>query len=115
MPKDVGQLRVGELARRVSVTPGLLRAWETRYGLTQPVRPRGGFRLYTAADAARVERMRQGLDEGLSPPEAAHAALEDEPPSEGLLEDTAARLLATIRRYESRRPLAGITSDPDHV
>ena len=100
MAADPGQLRIGEFARRVGVTPELLRAWESRYGLMRPVRSPGGFRLYTAADAARVERMRRGLDEGLSAAEAARAALEDERPSEGLLEDAAARLLAAIRRYD---------------
>ena len=98
--EDPGQLRIGEFARRVGVAPELLRAWESRYGLTRPVRSSGGFRLYTAADAARVERMRRGLDAGLSAAEAARAALEDERPSDGLLEDAAARLLTAIRRYD---------------
>jgi len=44
--------------------------------------------------------MRRGLDEGLSAAEAAHAALDDQLPSEGHLEDSAARLLAAIRRYD---------------
>ena len=100
MAADPGQLRIGEFARRVGVTPELLRAWESRYGLTRPVRSPGGFRLYTAADATRVERMRRGLDQGLSAAEAARAALADERPSEGLLEDAAARLLAAICRYD---------------
>src|SRR5512142_1656324 len=100
MARDFGQLRIGEFARRVGVTPELLRAWESRYGLTQPVRSPGGFRLYSAADAARVERMRRGLDEGLSAAEAARAALDDERPSEGLLDDAGVRLLAAIRRYD---------------
>ena len=100
MATESGQLRIGEFARRVGVTPELLRAWESRYGLTRPVRSPGGFRLYTAADAARVERMRRGLEQGLSAAEAARAALEDERPSEGLLEDLAARLLAAIGRYD---------------
>ena len=98
MATDSGQLRIGEFARRVGVTPELLRAWESRYGLTRPVRSPGGFRLYTAADAARVERMRRGLEQGLSAAEAARAALEVERPSEGMLEDLAARLLAAIGR-----------------
>src|SRR3954468_8566966 len=100
MTTDSGQLRIGEFARRVGVTPELLRAWESRYGLTRPVRSAGGFRLYTTADAARVERMRRGLDQGLSAAEAAHAALEDERPSEGMLEGLAARLLTAIGRYD---------------
>ena len=100
MAADPGQLRIGEFARRVGVTPELLRAWESRYGLTRPVRSPGGFRLYTAADATRVERMRRGLDQGLSAAEAARVALADERPSEGLLEDAAARLLGAICRYD---------------
>jgi len=100
MATDPGQLRIGEFARRVGVTPELLRAWESRYGLTRPVRSAGGFRLYTAADAARVERMQRGLEQGLSAAEAARAALEDERPSQGLLEHLAARLLAAIGRYD---------------
>ena len=100
MTADPGQLRIGEFARRVGVSPELLRAWETRYGLMRPVRSPGGLRLYTAADAARVKRMRRGLAEGLSAAEAARAALEDERPSDGLLDDAAARLLAAILRYD---------------
>jgi DNA-binding transcriptional MerR regulator len=97
---DSARLRIGEFARRVGVPPELLRAWETRYGLMQPRRSAGGFRLYSETDIARVERMRQGLDDGLSAAEAARAALEDERPSDGVLDELAARLLAAIRRYD---------------
>lgn len=100
MPAGPGPLRIGEFARRVGVNPELLRAWERRYGLLQPVRSPGGFRLYTDDDAERVARMRRALDEGLSAAEAARAALERGQSSEGLLEDAAARLLAAIERYD---------------
>ncbi len=109
MAADSGHLRIGEFARRVGVTPELLRAWESRYGLMRPVRSAGGFRLYTADDAARVERMRRGLDQGLSAAEAARAALDEGRPSEGLLEDAASRLLAAIRGYDE--PVAGAVLD----
>ncbi len=95
-----GPLRIGEFARRVGVSPELLRAWERRYGLLQPVRSSGGFRLYTDEDAERVAHMRRALNEGLSAAEAARAALERGQPSKGLLEDAAARLLAAIERYD---------------
>src|ERR1700761_6348255 len=98
MSTDPGQLRIGEFARRVGVTPELLRAWESRYGLTRPARSPGGFRLYTAADAARVERMQRGLEEGMSAAEAARAALEDQRPSDGMLDDLVARLLSAFAR-----------------
>ncbi|MGA2929466.1 MAG: MerR family transcriptional regulator [Solirubrobacteraceae bacterium] len=100
MATGPGPLRIGEFARRVGVTPELLRAWEQRYELLQPVRSPGGFRLYTDQDAERVARMRHALNEGLSAAEAARAALARGQPSEGLLQDAAARLLTAIERYD---------------
>jgi DNA-binding transcriptional MerR regulator len=93
-------LRIGEFARRVGVSAAVLRAWERRYGLLEPVRSPGGFRLYTVQDAERVGRMQQGLDQGLSAAEAARAARASPRPSEGLLEDAAERLLAASRAYD---------------
>ena len=71
-----GHLRIGELSRRVGVSPELLRAWEGRYGLLQPTRSAGGFRLYSDVDEDRIRRMRAYQDEGLSAAEAARLALE---------------------------------------
>jgi methanogenic corrinoid protein MtbC1 len=53
-----------------------LRAWESRYGLLQPERSAGGFRLYSEADVLRVRRMQANLTSGLSAAEAARAVLE---------------------------------------
>ncbi|HEY6052332.1 MAG TPA: B12-binding domain-containing protein [Gaiellaceae bacterium] len=101
MSTDVGALQIGEFARRVGVSPELLRAWERRYGLLQPVRSEGGFRLYTSDDAARVSRMKAALDEGLSAAEAARRALATQTtPTEGLLDDARERFLAAVRRYD---------------
>ena len=93
-------LRIGEFARRVGVSAAVLRAWERRYGLLEPVRSPGGFRLYSTEDAERVGRMQQGLDQGLSAAQAAHAARASARPSEGLLDDAAERLLAAIHAYD---------------
>src|SRR6478735_6335207 len=71
MLTEAGALRIGEFARRVGVSPELLRAWERRYNLLEPIRSNGGFRLYTPEDAERVARMQRGLAEGLSAAEAA--------------------------------------------
>ncbi len=68
-------LRIGELSRRLVVSDHVLRAWESRYGLLQPVRSAGGFRLYSEADARRVGRMQAHLARGLSAAEAARAVL----------------------------------------
>jgi DNA-binding transcriptional MerR regulator len=72
-PVEAG-MRIGELSRRTGVSPELLRAWEQRYGLLQPHRSPGGFRLYSADDEARVRRTTALIAEGLSAAEAARAA-----------------------------------------
>jgi len=77
LPGDGPLLRIGELSRRLGVSDHLLRAWENRYGLLQPVRSLGGFRLYSEADESRVRRMQAYLADGLSAAEAARAALAD--------------------------------------
>ena len=76
-PDPPAVLRIGELSRRLGISDHVLRAWERRYGLLQPVRSAGGFRLYSEADEARVRRMQAFIAEGLSPAEAARAALAD--------------------------------------
>ena len=75
---DPAVLRIGELARRVGVSQDLLRAWERRYGLLEPVRSPGGFRLYSKADEQRVRRMQAHLALGLAAAQAARAALDEE-------------------------------------
>ena len=67
-------IRIGELAKRAGVSPELLRAWERRYGLLAPARSDGGFRLYAVEDVARIRRMRELIDGGVSAAEAAAIA-----------------------------------------
>jgi DNA-binding transcriptional MerR regulator len=67
-------LRIGELSRRVGVSPELLRAWERRYGLLEPARTDGGLRLYSVGDVRRVRAMQAHLQSGLSAAEAARLA-----------------------------------------
>jgi MerR family transcriptional regulator, light-induced transcriptional regulator len=100
MSVEVGALRIGEFARRVGVSPELLRAWERRYGLLQPIRTEGGFRLYTAEDAERVASMKRALDEGLSAAEAAESALAQGRSTEPALDGERQRLLGASRAYD---------------
>jgi MerR family transcriptional regulator, light-induced transcriptional regulator len=78
LPEDRPLLRIGELSRRLEVSDYTLRAWESRYGLLQPVRSAGGFRLYSEADASRIRRMQAYLADGLSASEAARAVLRED-------------------------------------
>jgi DNA-binding transcriptional MerR regulator len=80
---ESAHLRIGALSRRVGVSPELLRAWEQRYGLLQPVRSAGGFRLYSTADEDRVRLMRRHLAAGVSAAQAARLALTEAAPDRG--------------------------------
>jgi len=82
-PESSPLLRIGELSRRLGVSDHVLRAWEGRYGLLQPVRSAGGFRLYSEADALRVRRMQAHLADGLSAAEAARAVLRQDSRADG--------------------------------
>jgi DNA-binding transcriptional MerR regulator len=103
-----GFLRIGELAKRTGVSPELLRAWEQRYGLLQPARTAGGFRLYSAADEARVQRMQRLVSGGLAAAQAAHLILSREPvpgtasASATILEDAAGNLVASLDRLDEQ-------------
>lgn len=75
MEPGSAMLRIGELSRRLGVSAHVLRAWERRYGLLQPERSSGGYRLYSEADEHRVRVMQAHLARGLSAAEAARATL----------------------------------------
>lgn len=98
-----GYLRIGELARRTGVSPEVLRAWEHRYGLLQPERTPGGFRLYTDLDERRVRRVKELIESGVSAGEAARRALEPAGTGETgatLLDDLAGDLAASLDRFD---------------
>ena len=84
-----GYIRIGELSRRTGVSPELLRAWERRYGLFEPDRSPGRFRLYSDADVSRVESMRRQIAEGLSAAEASRRVLGTVSPGDGARGDGA--------------------------
>jgi DNA-binding transcriptional MerR regulator len=73
-PEPPAGLRIGELSRRVGVSPAVLRAWERRYGVLRPERSRSGQRLYSEADERRVRRVLELIARGYSPAVAARLA-----------------------------------------
>src|SRR6266480_1412780 len=64
-------LNIAALAQRTGVAPDTLRKWEQRYQILQPTRTTGGQRRYSERDVARVEWLRQRLQEGYRIGEAA--------------------------------------------
>jgi DNA-binding transcriptional MerR regulator len=109
-----GYLRIGELAKRTGVSPELLRAWEQRYGLLQPTRTAGGFRLYGAGDEARIRRMQGLVSGGLAAAQAARLILSGEAAprtvsaSATILDEEAANLTASLDRLDEQAASAAL-------
>lgn len=104
MADERGYLRIGELARRTGTSPELLRAWERRYGLLDPSRSEGGFRLYSDDDEARILAVKRLIADGLSASEAARAALGGETISDveagSIVEELAGDLRSALDRFD---------------
>ena len=97
---------IGELSRRVELSPEVLRAWERRYGVLRPARTDGGLRLYSAADEQRARSMTELLAQGVSAAEAARLVLAGEPAATvdaGLepLEQDRKRLAAAFEAFDA--------------
>lgn len=81
------------VAKLTGLSPELLRAWERRYGVVEPIRTPGGTRRYRASDLARLQLVKSAVDAGhrigriahLDAAELSKLAEETPPPSaEGL-------------------------------
>lgn len=110
-----GYIRIGELGRRTGVSPELLRAWERRYGLFEPDRSPGRFRLYSDADVSRVEAMQAQIADGLSAAEAARRVLGMSEPSRGsrrdvgpAIDEPRAELRAALEAFDDAAAHAAI-------
>jgi MerR family transcriptional regulator, light-induced transcriptional regulator len=106
-PSGAGPYRIQIAAELSGVLPATLRAWERRYGVPIPRRTASAYRLYTPDDVALVRRMRELIDGGVSPSEAARTVLAsriaNDATPEGVdgLELARARLLAATERYDA--------------
>ena len=100
MIETEGFLRIGELSQRTGVSPELLRAWQRRYGLLEPARSPGGFRLYTPDDEARVRRMKDHLARGVAAAEAARLAIVPEEPANGSLTSLREELRIALEAFD---------------
>jgi methanogenic corrinoid protein MtbC1 len=76
-------------ALRSGVAVSTIRAWERRYGVVEPARTDGGYRLYDEDSIARLRAMRALIEAGWSAAQAAQAVVAAPPPA---LETVAAPL-----------------------
>jgi DNA-binding transcriptional MerR regulator len=62
-------------ARLTGLSPELLRAWERRHGVVEPLRTPGGTRRYSAADLERLRLVKAAVDAGNRIGQVAHLEL----------------------------------------
>jgi DNA-binding transcriptional MerR regulator len=68
---------VKRAAELTGVAPDTLRAWERRYGVVEPQRSQGGYRLYDDQALRRLAAMKALVDAGWSTAQAARRVLDD--------------------------------------
>lgn len=73
----LGVYTVGRTSQLTGVPRETLRKWEQRYGVVEPVRSEGNYRLYDDESVRRLAVMRDLVDSGWAPREAARKVLED--------------------------------------
>ncbi|CAN5906505.1 cobalamin-dependent protein [soil metagenome] len=103
-----GPFRIQVAAAMCGIPATTLRAWERRYGVPSPRRTASAYRLYTMADVELLEQMRDLVQGGISPAEAARVVLSavpttagDEPaPIDGLAL-ARERILVATQRWEA--------------
>lgn len=74
-------LKIGEVARRVGVSPHTLRAWQRRHGVMPSAVTDGGQRRYSDADVSRLLQIRRLVQNGLSVQAAVDATGTPPPPA----------------------------------
>src|SRR5436190_10712877 len=82
------------------MSPELLRAWETRYGIPVPERTAGGLRVYTDVELERVRAMRDLVGGGMAPAEAADAVGRTAPVAAGALDPLADELRERLVAFD---------------
>ncbi len=100
-------------ARLTGLSPDLLRAWESRYGVVKPLRTAGGTRRYRASDLERLRLVKAAVDAGqrigvvarLDPDELLRLTAKIEEPSKAGLEPVLSAL-ERLDAEEAQRMLA---------
>jgi DNA-binding transcriptional MerR regulator/methylmalonyl-CoA mutase cobalamin-binding subunit len=71
--------RIRAVSQLVGVSTATLRAWERRYGVPTPARTASAYRLYSEADVQLIRTMRDLVQQGMAPAEAARLVTTEKP------------------------------------
>ena len=91
---------ISQAAQLTGVAEHTLRSWKRRYGVFQPSRTRGGYRVYGDEVLTRIRTMKELVSTGLSPREASDRVrrLTVSPPVDQ--PDAAAELIEALTRLD---------------
>jgi methanogenic corrinoid protein MtbC1 len=98
-PPEPG-LNIAALARKTGVPAHTLRKWEQRYAVLSPARTSGGQRRYTQLDVARVEWLRDRLEDGYRIGQAAALLTAPDAPPATTPAELRRELLAAVERTD---------------
>lgn len=90
---------IKQAARRTGVSIPVLRAWQRRYGIVDPLRTAAGYRLYSEGDIARISGMRRLVADGWSPSAAASFVASQPTDAPQPADDTTADPMALVGRF----------------
>jgi DNA-binding transcriptional MerR regulator len=101
----MSRLQIGVVAKLLGVTPKAIRHYHKLGLLSEPERTEGGYRLYTASDVRRAQRIRQlqALGLSLQQVKAVLGAPDHERSLREVLESLSHELAAQIATLEARR------------
>jgi len=110
---EEGKYRIRIAAEMTGTTAPQLRVWEKRYGIPNPLRSSGRYRLYSDQDVRELKRMRDLVSQGIPPSEAARRVKETRksgtepiasavPTREGLAQRTKELMMSAILSYDMR-------------
>lgn len=76
-PSEPVKFLIGAVARQSGVKPALIRMWEKRYGVVEPIRSAGGQRLYSREDVEKLKWLFLATQAGHSIGQIAHLPVAD--------------------------------------
>lgn len=108
---------IKQASLRSGVPVPLLRAWERRYGVVEPDRSAGGYRLYDDGAIARLRAMRGLIEEGWSAAQAARAVIAAPPaaPAAGDLATPLPAMVGDLVEAAKRYDLAAVEHGLDEM
>jgi MerR family transcriptional regulator, light-induced transcriptional regulator len=97
----------GQVAPHLRIAESTLRSWHRRYGVGPQASRPGSYRRYSATDVDRLQRMRDFIQSGMLPSEAAYTV---STPAGRPLDEALDDVVAAARELDNARCLAALES-----